>query len=287
MLPTELVWEVAKTHPLDVPWSLHHGNHVTAHCRIRDIKRELETDWSIGQAQRAIVPTCQITMIPVVIEIDFDVVVRIGDGVSENPWSEHIDVPSPIVTQDVVLDGVTLDAAWFVVFGDETDGERIEKQFVFHGDMYVAAYISETGEQTLMALVTPNAGELELLDRMLKDALSTNENTIMRLYSNDYTPSQTTVTGDFVECTFGGYAARTLTRSLWNAAVTVSNKAEASYGTTSVAWTASNSQVCYGYYMVGSNSSVTLWAERFSTARALAADDVLSVVPKFTLNSEN
>jgi hypothetical protein len=35
-----------------------------------------------------------------------------------------------------------------------------------------------------MPLVVPNAGELELLDKMLKDALSSDEDYILKLFQN-------------------------------------------------------------------------------------------------------
>jgi hypothetical protein len=138
-----------------------------------------------------------------------------------------------------------------------------------------------------MALITPNAGELQLLDKLLKDALSTNENYILKLYKNNYTPDDAAVEGSFTESDFTNYLARTLTRALWNAAVTVSNKAETSYGTGPQSWTCGASgNTVYGYYVTGSASGTVLWAERFATSRVLANGDVLNLTPKFTLNKE-
>ncbi len=138
-----------------------------------------------------------------------------------------------------------------------------------------------------MPLVTPNVGELELLDKLLKDALSTNENYILKLYKNDYTPDDSSAPGSFTEADFTNYAAKTLLRATWNAAVTVSNKAESSYGSSPQSWTCGASgNTIYGYYVTGSTSAVVLWAERFSTSRVLADQDVLNLTPKFTLNKE-
>lgn len=122
---------------------------------------------------------------------------------------------------------------------------------------------------------------------MLKDALSTNEAYILKLYRNDYTPDDDSAPGSFTEANFTNYAAKTLTRALWNAAVTVSNKAESSYGSTPQSWTCGASgNTVYGYYVVGATSTIVLWAERFSTSRVLADQDVLNLTPKFTLNKE-
>lgn len=122
---------------------------------------------------------------------------------------------------------------------------------------------------------------------MLKDALSTNENYILKLYQNNYTPADDSTPGSFTEANFTNYAAVTLTRALWNAAVTVSNKAETSYGSAPQSWTCGASgNTIYGYYVVGATSTVVLWAELFSTSRVLANQDVLNLTPKFTLNKE-
>lgn len=139
-----------------------------------------------------------------------------------------------------------------------------------------------------MPLVVPDQGELELLDKMLKDALSTNENYILKLYKNDVTPTNVFAPGSFTEADFTNYAARTLSRATWNAAVTVSGKAESSYGTSPQSWTCGASgNTVYGYWVEGAASAKVLWAERFSTSRVLASGDVLNITPKFTLASEN
>jgi len=138
-----------------------------------------------------------------------------------------------------------------------------------------------------MALLTPSLGELELLDKMLKDALSTDENYILKLYTNNITPSDADQPGSYTEATFTAYAARTLARTTWNASVQVSNKAETSYGAGPQSWTCgATGQTVYGYYVTGASSAVVLWGERFSTSRVLADGDVLNIQPKFSLNKE-
>lgn len=138
-----------------------------------------------------------------------------------------------------------------------------------------------------MPLVTPNEGELELLDKMLKDALTTDENYILKLYKTDYTPINATSQGLMTEADFTNYAARTLTRANWAAAAVVSNKAESSYGTTPRSWTCgSTGNTIFGYWVLAATSNKVLWAEKFATARVLASGDVLNLTPKFTLNSE-
>lgn len=138
-----------------------------------------------------------------------------------------------------------------------------------------------------MALLTPNAGELELLDKMLKDALTTDENYLLKLYTNNVTPDDNSVTASFSQATFTNYAGRTLTRTGWNSAATIGGKAETSYGTGPESWTCgATGQTVYGYYVEAVTSGITLWAERFSTSRVLANGDVLNITPKFTLEKE-
>ena len=140
----------------------------------------------------------------------------------------------------------------------------------------------------MCALIVPNQGEIELLDKCLRDALSVDENTILKLYTNNYTPDANTAPGSFTEAAFTNYAARTLTRANWNAAVTTSGKAESSYGSSAQSWTCgATGATCYGYWCEGATSAKVLWAEKFATARVLAENDILNLVPKFTLSSES
>lgn len=137
-----------------------------------------------------------------------------------------------------------------------------------------------------MSLVLSNVGELELLDKMLKDALFDDEDYILKLFTNDVTPNQSSVVGTFVEANFTGYSTKTLTRAGWSAASTIANKAQSNYPQQS--WTCgSTGNTVYGYYLIGSNSNVLLWAERFDSPRVLVNTDVLNITPVFTFTSEN
>jgi len=137
-----------------------------------------------------------------------------------------------------------------------------------------------------MGLVVPNEGELELLDKMLKDALSTDEKYLLKLYKVSYQPIKTTTTSGFSEADFTNYAARTLIRATWATAGTVSDKASSTYGAVQ-SWTCgSTGNTVFGYYMVNGANNKVLWAEKFTTARVLASGDVLNITPKFTLASE-
>lgn len=140
-----------------------------------------------------------------------------------------------------------------------------------------------------MPLVVPDEGEIQLLQKMLKHALSTDETYILKLYRVDYTPISTTAKTSFTEANFTNYAARTLTRALWsNAVMNASSAGEASYGSSPQSWTCGTTgNTIYGYWVEGTTSTKVLWAERFTTSRVLASGDILNITPKFTLTSQN
>ncbi len=134
-----------------------------------------------------------------------------------------------------------------------------------------------------MTLVIPNIGETMVLDNALKTASP--EALIMKLYSNNYDPLNSSVAGSFTECSGGGYASKALTRAGWGAAVGGS-PSSSTYGTGQVfSWTGACTVV--GYFLVGATSGTLYWAERLyaSTGNTFANGDSLTVTPKFTLAS--
>ena len=74
-----------------------------------------------------------------------------------------------------------------------------------------------------------SVGELAMLNKLLKVAISTPENYILKLYKTAVTPAEATTQASFTEANFTNYAARTLTRANWNAAAVSGLKAESSY----------------------------------------------------------
>jgi hypothetical protein len=137
-----------------------------------------------------------------------------------------------------------------------------------------------------MPLVTPDLGEIELFNKMLKNALVVDETYTLRLYRNDVTPTKDTVAADFTATTFTGYSEQILTRANWSDAVTnPDDKAESAYP--QLSWTCGTTgDTIYGYWVIGSSSGVCLWAERFNSPRILAQSDIFKLTPKFTLDSE-
>lgn len=133
-----------------------------------------------------------------------------------------------------------------------------------------------------MALVIPDVGEVELLDKMLKDALSSDEDYTLKLYKTDVTPAESDTASSYTVADFTNYVNKTLTRAGWAGASTAGGTTSSSYAQQS--WTCGASgNTIYGYYVIGATSTVLLWAEKFATARVLASGDTLNLTPKMEL----
>lgn len=135
-----------------------------------------------------------------------------------------------------------------------------------------------------MALVIPNVGESNLLERMLNNTSGTND-FFLRLYTNTPTLGDTTVIGDFTQPIGGWYSQKTLTTGSWSISI-VSNEAAAEYAEQSFTLTGS-SETIVGYYIVFDDGVSLLWAEEFASARTLNNGDILKLTPKFTFTSAN
>lgn len=132
-----------------------------------------------------------------------------------------------------------------------------------------------------MSLVVPDAGELPMLNAIVS-ALTLR----LRLFTNNITPNQASVIGDFTEATFNGSAAQTPTLG---AATTVSHKATVvDSATRTFTKTAGGaSETVYGYYLTDASATICYWAERFPAPISIASTgDAISILLQLTLNSE-
>ena len=134
-----------------------------------------------------------------------------------------------------------------------------------------------------MALICPAEGEDVLLARILN--VSPDDKII--LFSNDLTPSDTTVFGDLSQPTGGGYAVITLSGS-WSISAGTGNYSHPTTvtvnfvndGVTSpAAWNV------YGYAVINDAGNKILWAERFSGApfSVPSTGGTISIAVKITL----
>jgi hypothetical protein len=152
-------------------------------------------------------------------------------------------------------------------------------------------------------IVVPDISKLELLNKVLKD-----ENVILKLYKNNYTPDKNALLSSFTEANFDGYSGIELDKidislTHWTepviqyfpcsengtsgySGVSGYNESVSTYSTQS--WTCgSNGNIVYGYYIVGATSDKLLWVDTFATARTLGETDVLSIVPRLQLATIN
>lgn len=119
-----------------------------------------------------------------------------------------------------------------------------------------------------MSLVVPFSSEVSFLEILVNkfatdgSAGPSNGNRLLRLFTNNLTPTDSTVIGNVTECTIAGYSAITLTGSSWTVA-TVSGISTASYPEQTFTMTAA--ATIYGYYVTTLGGAL-LWIERFTGA---------------------
>ena len=113
-------------------------------------------------------------------------------------------------------------------------------------------------ESYFMALIVPDVGKVELLKYMLK--VSTSQNQILHLYSNDPTISDLTVLTDLNEVSGSGYNPININGTSWNVN---STNTTASYSDQTFFFT--GTVVAYGYFVTNADGDL-LWCERFTNA---------------------
>jgi hypothetical protein len=131
-----------------------------------------------------------------------------------------------------------------------------------------------------MALVVPNAAENVMLQNILNKTAS--EDMVLKLYTNDYTPIETSVEGSFTEAAGDGYAALTLAGASWT--ITPGAPSSAAYAQQTFMFTGALGDV-YGYFVVQESSGKIMWAERFSNGPYNIQNngDEIKVTPTITL----
>ena len=134
-----------------------------------------------------------------------------------------------------------------------------------------------------MPLLLPEEGERELLDKMLRDALSVDETYTIDLYVNDYTPVKGSTFANFTVASWAGYAAAVTTRANWAAASTAAGVTSTTQPVQT--WIAGGpTATVYGYLIRGTTSGVVQWAERIADSRVMASGDTFNLTPRMELN---
>ena len=133
-----------------------------------------------------------------------------------------------------------------------------------------------------MALNVPHTGENIALEALVNKTAP--QNLILKLYSNNITPSDTDVVGTYTEATFAGYAAATLAGATWNAAAggTITYSAQQTFTRTSTGAT----ENIYGYYVVQAVSGTLVYSERDGAAPFAVTNnnDAIKVTPTISAN---
>lgn len=136
-----------------------------------------------------------------------------------------------------------------------------------------------------MALIVPTSGEVEVAKYYVNAAQP--QDLVLRLYTNNVTPNNRSVAGDFVEAKAGGYAPIRLSGSGWT--VKSGPPVEASYAQQAFSCDGSaNIQNCYGYYVTREQSGEIAHAERFTNGPfSLQNDgDEIKITPRITFQQE-
>lgn len=133
-----------------------------------------------------------------------------------------------------------------------------------------------------MSQVIPNQLEVEVITTLLTPALT------IKLYSNNVTPSGSSVAADFTSVAGGGYTSFPLTFANWT--ISSGDPSTALYNT-SIEWTftgATNApSTIYGYFVTRDSDGHLMWAERFPTAPFTPiAGSLIRVIPEFSAESQ-
>ena len=110
-----------------------------------------------------------------------------------------------------------------------------------------------------MALLVPDVGEAEMLGRILNN--TTPDDLVLRLYTNDLTPGESNVIGDYTEAAGNGYSAITLSGASWTI-TTTAGSTEGTYAQQDFVFIGGPVTV-YGYHVTNNAGTILMYAERF------------------------
>jgi hypothetical protein len=131
-------------------------------------------------------------------------------------------------------------------------------------------------------IVVPDAGSLKLLAATLGSSETVDVTFVLKLFSNNFTPNNTTLTSDFTEASFTGYAPVLFARSDWQRPALVSGKAGMLLFTAPSKFNNTGpSATVYGWYVVGLTTGVTLFCERFATPEVILPFQTLNLRIQF------
>lgn len=139
-----------------------------------------------------------------------------------------------------------------------------------------------------MSLVVPNEADLQML-KFVVNYVATDGgippaggDRLLRLYTNNLTPSKATVIGDITEATEAGYSAITLVGTSWTIATSLGVNS-ATYALQTFTFT--EAVTAYGYYITTQDDEL-LWVERFSDGPYILSSEGggMAITPKINFN---
>lgn len=138
-----------------------------------------------------------------------------------------------------------------------------------------------------MPLILTDLGADQILKAYFNNDWQASKNLKLCLFTNDYTPVDTTVKANLTEAVGGGYAQITLTNGSWT--VTPANDpSDAVYAQQTFTFTGplTGNPTIYGYYILDNNGSgEVMWAEKFGTPFTPANNgDTIKITPKVQLS---
>lgn len=138
-----------------------------------------------------------------------------------------------------------------------------------------------------MKMVCTNNGKLKALDLFFGAGGSPGEDFIVELFQNNYTPVDGSLTADFTAATFTGYSAVTFLDGDMSAATIISNVGNANLATApTFNCTGGSAQTVYGWYLRGSTTGLTYFAQKFDTPRSMVSGAVEALDP-FTFKDKS
>lgn len=130
-----------------------------------------------------------------------------------------------------------------------------------------------------MPLVIPNHGETDALQYFVNKA--TPQDLVLRLFTNNVTPSESDTAASYTEASGSGYSAITLTGTNWSTP-TEGAPSSISYPEQTFSFTGTIAAI-YGYYCTRASSGRIVLAERFpSGPYAINSGDSIKITPVIT-----
>lgn len=109
-----------------------------------------------------------------------------------------------------------------------------------------------------MAINFPDVGENLALEMIVNKTAP--QNLVLKLYSNNITPSDTDTAATYTEATFTGYSSITLTGASWGSAASGS----IAFAEQTFTCSGAGSENIYGYFVIQTTSGTLLYSERAS-----------------------